>query len=1184
MRPLILFAIFILCSSSPGLTQTWETFKPIPVDVRQSDAKKTEIDGRHYHLYDFPEHPQNGDWINLPGPGGTLIPVSLKSSSILQPELQERFPDIRSYAFQGEHISGRLALDPSGIDVVYTTSDHQRFAIEHIEHQWYTFYSLSDPRAKPSAPLADLGKCLTPMSLENTTAEKPTASIRRAPTVNQRKYNLAISVTSTYADRHGGTIQSILAEINKIFNRVNEVFLRELSLRFEIIDESTDLFFLSKDTDPYTEGNNILMLNKMDEVLVKNIGRKNYDLGHLLATNCGPGTAGVSAGTGTICQFDKGKALSCDLTNNLESYVRVLVHELGHQLGAAHTWSNCPSVNASQRSGSTAYEPGSGSSIMSYIGTCGEQNLRNIPGPFYFHTGSLRQMLEYIEIGPGSNCVTREEITNHHPEIVSINVPQSGDLYIPVGTPFLLHAEAADEDGDELTYSWDQLDTGPIAPLGEPIQSGPSIRSYAPDTAATRYIPRLSTLISNTDHPEEVLPAYDRDFTFGLTVRDNHSQGGGRAQKNISFHSTTSAGPFFIDFPNDTSDQLFAGSLTKIQWNVAGTDRGLVNTEKVQIKMSTDGGQTFPITLADQTENDGEYEAQIPNIVSDSVRFLIRGIDHIFFDISDQNIRIINPDTPTFGLDITPGRQTICLPETAEVAVSAFPVLGFDKPLTYSIENPYPGVEIELINTAVEVNEKINISFEVPKTFNSDTLRFKLAAQSNSVTLYRDISLIVVNNSHSDLALKYPNSSIEGVEVVPSFDWNPSPNADYYTLQVSTSASFDPDFIVLSEPAISADSFPSSTILEENEVYFWRVIPYNQCHSTTEVPVSAFQTTAQDCNTYTATDLPVGLGGSSPGEVVSQITVEDEFQLSDVNILDLEGFHESVNQLKLILEKDTTDVTLYEGECGIRSLNLDINYDDESVQQTDCRLGSGTRVKPLEPLSAFHKKNSKGTWELHWQDSVIGAGGIFQGWMLELCGALSQDRLTVITDTLFVAPQSQNPLTSNQIQITNASNVIYEWVDTVHAGQLLKNGQPMAPGQKWTDTDLASGIIQYKNSTNFNRENITLSMKSSDGKWSGLVDIPVYLDEMTSATQVDLENKISLFPNPVESYITIRVEPGLDIKTIHIHDVQGKELYKKIPDPASTQWTIPVSSWQAGVAIVTISTSHNQWNRKIILH
>ncbi|MBY5956657.1 T9SS type A sorting domain-containing protein [Membranicola marinus] len=1185
MRHVILLAILITSVSVPGTSQTWEALHPAPADLRHSKSATVKELVQEYHMYDFPAHPQHGDWINLPGPNGELIPVTIANSPVLDQALNKKYPDIQAFAFAGDNITGRLAVDPTGIDVVFSNSNHQRYAIEQIENHRYLMRSLSNRETAPADPVAELGRCLTPTTLANNNRDKIRGSTRRNAPVQRRKYNLAISVTSTYAARHGGTVESILAEINKVFNRVNDVFLRELSLRFEVIEESTQLFFLDKASDPYTEGNNTLMLNKLDEELVKNIGRENFDLGHLLATNCGPGTAGVSAGTGTICQFNKGKALSCDLTNDLEGYVRVLVHELGHQLGAAHTWSNCPPVNTSQRTGHTAYEPGSGSSIMSYIGTCGDQNLRNIPGPFYFHTGSLQQMLEYIEVGPGSNCVSVNEITNRPPEIISTNVPQSGDLYIPIGTPFVLQADAIDEDGDELTYAWDQLNTGPVAPLGEPIQSGPSIRSYAPDISPTRYIPRLTDLRQNTPHPEEVLPAYSREFDFGLSVRDNHPNGAGLAQKKVSFHSTASAGPFFIDFPNDSTDLLFAGALTKIQWNVAGTDRGLVNAKQVTIRLSTDGGNTFPILLAEQTDNDGEHEVQLPNLISDSVRFLIQGKDHIFFDISDQNIRIINPQAPTFGLNITPGRQTICLPEAAEVTIHPFPVLEFNEPLTYSIENPYPGVAIEFNKNQGNINQEINISFDVPETFNSDTLRFKLTAQSPSVTHHRDISLIVINNSHQQLALTYPGNDTQGVEVVPSFDWHPSPNADFYTLEVSTSASFDPAFIVLSEPAISADSFPSNTILDEGVVYFWRVIPHNRCQSSTDVPVAAFQTRVQDCNIYTASDLPVGLGGSSPGEIVSQLNVDDDFLLSDVNILNLEGYHESVNQLKLILQKDSASVTLYEGECGIRSLNIDINFDDESVEKTDCRLGSGTRVKPLEPLAAFQGLSSKGVWNLHWQDSVVGAGGIFQGWMLELCGAITQEQLNVTTDTLFVAPGGQNPLTDNQIEIVGARDVIFEWVDTTWSGQLLNSGQPMQPGQKWTAADVASGVIQYKNTKAFDRENIVLSIESADGRWSGLIQVPVQIDEMTAATPEDPNHhRIKIFPNPAKDYVIIEAEPEISLRSIQIHDVQGQELYWSARESGSDRWTIPVSSWPAGVLFVTIRSAHEQWNRKIILH
>ena len=1191
MRGLIAIVIFILCSSAVLYAQSWEIIRSESITGNSQTPLRSRPADHQFILHDFPAHLQSGDYINLPGPDGLPVPFLIKSSPVLDQRLQNQFPAIQSFSIQSEGINGRLAVDPSGIDVVYTTTN-ERYAIEHIKDQLYEIYNLSRPRRDDPDALIELGKCLTPTGPENAPEFLNTPTIRRAPKVTLRTYKLAISVTSTYAARHGGTIESILTEINKVFNRVNEVFLRELAVQFQIIEESTQVFFLDKQTDPYTEGNNTLMLNKLDEVLVKKFGRKSYDLGHLLATNCGPGTAGVSAGTGTICEFNKGKALSCDLTNNLEEYVRVLTHELGHQLGANHTWSNCPPNNSTQRTSSTAYEPGSGSSIMSYIGSCGDQNLRYIPGPFYFHTGSLQQMLRYIETGPGSSCGVTEELSNESPQIQSVNIPRSETLYIPIGTPFILETTAEDSDGDALTYAWDQMNTGPIAPLGEPIQSGPSIRSYAPDTTGTRYIPHLSSLIHNEDNPEEVLPTYNRNFTFGLTVRDNHPGGGGLAQEIVSFNSTNTAGPFFIDYPNDSSDQLFSGSLTKIQWNVAGTHEGLVNTEYVVIKMSTDGGKTFPFTLADRTENDGEHDVQIPNIVSDSVRFLIQGYDHVFFDISDQNIPIINPAAPTFGLDINPGRQIICLPQTAKVSVSAFPVLGFDKPLTYSIDNPYPDVEITLTDTQSMVNQNIDIVFEVPETLNSDTLRFNLNAISTSAdTISREISLIVINNSHKELALQYPDDNIQGVEVVPFFDWNPSPNADYYTLEVSKSASFRPEFLVISESGISGDSFSSNTILEEDEVYFWRVIPHNKCSTTTDVPVAAFQTKTQDCRVYPGTNLPTGLGASSPGEIVSKIDVEEEFKISDVNVLDLKGFHESVNQLKLILQKDTTQVTLYEGECGIRSLNIDINYDDESVGFTDCRLGAGSRAKPLEPLSAFKEMNSKGTWNLHWQDSTIGAGGIFQAWNLELCGAITKDRLQVITDTLFVAPGRQNPITPNEIEVLNGANALFEWVDSTLYGQLLKNGETLRPGQKWTAADIASGIIQYKNESAFDQEDIILSIVAPNGQWSGIIRIPVKLDETVQAKPVELKNKITISPNPAKTHIAIESENGLEIKQIEIRNIQGNVLYTKYHDFPVSQVIIPTISWPAGMVFVTITTTMNQaggkgvdrWTGKIII-
>lgn len=1162
--------------------QTWK-----PVNPTRSVVKDTSLTTRGgerlYHLSDFSARIKPGAQFRIPTPEGKITEFRLDSSPVFDATLQERHPEIQAYSFRNNEISGRLAVSPSGLDIVFADKK-ARYAIEQIDANTYRLDRVERRQSNYNLPQIELGKCLVSGEAFPTETKKGDLEVRRAEMVKRRSYRLAISVTSTYARRHGATEATVLAEINKVFNRVNEVFLRELSLRFEIIGESTKLFYYTEETDPYTEGSNILLLNKIDELLVKEIGRKNYDLGHLLATNCGQGTAGTSAGTGTICEFNKGKALSCDLTNNLSEYVRVLTHELGHQLGAAHTWSNCPGVNSTQRNNYSAYEPGSGSSIMSYLNSCGPQNISFIPGPWYFHTGSIQQMNQYIETGNGSKCVAVEEITNHHPVITYTNIPKNGDLYIPVQTPFILRALAEDADQDQLTYAWDQLDIGPIAPLGEPIQSGPSIRSYAPDTSGTRYIPRLSSLYAKEKNPEEVLPAYSRDFTFGLTVRDNHPQGGGTVQKTVSFKSTSTAGPFFIDYPNAATNQLFAGSLTKFKWNVAGTDRGLVNTSHVTIRMSTDGGKSFPIVLEEKTDNDGEQDVQLPGIVSDQVRFLIQGYDHVFFDVSDENLAIVNPTTPTFGLDISPATQLVCLPAEATISIGAFPVLDFDETISYSIENPYPDVSIDWTDTTANVNGLIKLVFTIPPTFASDTLRFQLRARGSTTdTFQREIAIIAVNNSHEELTLTSPENNASGVEVVPSFVWTPSENADYYTLQISESAGFAEESIVISEPNISADSFPASTILKEGEVYFWRVIPFNQCAGLDHIPVSAFQTRVQDCRTFEPSDLPKGLGGSSTGEIESKIQVDQDFTVSDVNVLKIEGFHESVNQLKFLLEKDSTRVTLYEGECGIRSLQFNLNYDDESVDFTDCRLGSGTRVKPLEPLALFNDQQSKGTWIFRWQDNEIGAGGLFENWMLELCGSITREPLAVNTDTLFVAPNQSAELSQDVILVQDLNSVVFEWVDTVLHGQLLMDGQPLRPGHKWTGNDVLQGRIRYKNNTDFQSENIVLSLESIDGKWSGIITLPVKLDASVPVSTDNLEQKISVYPNPARTSFTISSEIDQSITSVTISDLNGKVYSHKSLTTPATHIAVSATDWPAGIYVVTLETLKGRAIQKIVV-
>jgi hypothetical protein len=117
---------------------------------------------------------------------------------------------------------------------------------------------------------------------------------------------------------------------------------------------------------------------------------------------------------------------------------------MGHQFGATHTFNATTGSCGPQRTGSTAYEPGTGSTIMGYRFACGAEDLMS--SDTYFHLASLEQIVSYTNLGSGSSCPVITANGNSAP------VVDAGPTYtIPQGTPFTLGALGSDANGDDLT-------------------------------------------------------------------------------------------------------------------------------------------------------------------------------------------------------------------------------------------------------------------------------------------------------------------------------------------------------------------------------------------------------------------------------------------------------------------------------------------------------------------------------------------------------------------------------------------------------------------------------------------------------------------------------------------------------------------------------------------------------------
>ncbi len=403
----------------------------------------------------------------------------------------------------------------------------------------------------------------------------------------------------------------------------------------------------------------------------ENFGVDKYDIGHVVAA----GQEGGKAALGWVCRdnLKAGGMSTFPFRRPVDVFATgTFAHEIGHQFGAHHTFSTNEGPCLEGFSSRGAYEIGSGNTILSYAGACGNNDLQGRRDDYY-HAISVQQILGYTTNEHGSACPVLVE-TNNTPPTVTI---REGGFVIPVNTPFTLVANANDEDGDVLMYNWQQFDNAVTqenmigtVEEGEPMTreeyakrlppntpevhidllyqnylqgfensfrgDGPLFRNFRPTTSNKRYFPQLDLVLSGDTSNKEVMPFTSRELNFVINVRDGR---GGVTHDLLSFSSTEDAGPFVVT--SKFSAPEYAGfSDLLIEWDMAKTNIAPVNCQNVSIPCSTDGGKSFDITLLERTANDGSETVRLPNIATSEARIMVKAVDNIFFHVNDRDFNI----------------------------------------------------------------------------------------------------------------------------------------------------------------------------------------------------------------------------------------------------------------------------------------------------------------------------------------------------------------------------------------------------------------------------------------------------------------------------------------------------------------------------------------------------------------
>lgn len=616
----------------------------------------------------------------LPLPGGRFALVSLAQSQVMEPALAAQFPEIRTFVFEDEMagITGHMAVGPDTIRIGAQLADGILY-VETVPMSAGPIYVsyMNHHRTDGLDDLVEPGdrhEHDDPPPVPKKFNALGNLTSKLSAGTHLRRYRLAAATTAEFYQARGGSDANVLFSLVADLVGANAIFEPEVSVRLILAAATLDVLYDDPNTQPFDESRSACELRDDNRDNAKAVlNDADYDLSFLFSTKPGGGANGCAWFVVCLTTNDtlhKARGAGKMGNSGMNSASGLLAHEVGHILGARHTFTgldgSCTLNEFLAGNSESGYEPGSGTTRMSYRGNCGTDNVDTdaVGAGSYFHSRSFDEIVGNVFFGDGATCGTLVATSNQPPVVFA-----GPDYTIPRQTPFTLSGIAFDS--EELTYNWEQYDRAVFQrPIDTDLGDGPIIRSVPPGPDPSRTVPHMPDLLAGIQRKGEILPQINREMNFRLIARDNLMGAGGVAYDSMKV--IVDGPPFFITAPD--GGFLAAGCEADLTWEVGGGDVA----SHVSAWFSADGGSNFDVPLFSGVPNDGEDVFTVPCATGSEGRIKLQADGNIFFDVNDSDLTVFN-NPPVVEVEAEGGSVDDMCEFTVEFSATATDNCGLDE-------------------------------------------------------------------------------------------------------------------------------------------------------------------------------------------------------------------------------------------------------------------------------------------------------------------------------------------------------------------------------------------------------------------------------------------------------------------------------------------------------------------------